>query len=120
MGNLTSLVSSLFGVTTNVFPPKFRGEPVSIGKEAYGWNHSVKSTFKALDFLPVLFTSADLFDPASMTPYLNHKAEDPQLSVVVAATLALMSTSSVSAGEEMTAERVWQTKTEVVTEKFFE
>src|ERR1700722_14432911 len=36
MRSLTSLVSSLSCVTTNVFPPKFLGELVSIGKEAYG------------------------------------------------------------------------------------
>ena len=121
LNQLTSVVSSLFGeITSGVFTEKFQGELVSIGTEAYKWNSSVKSTFKALDFCPVLFTSANPFDPASMALYLSHKPdEEPPRSIVAAVTMALMSSSSVSSGEAMREESVWQSKAEVLTEGFF-
>jgi hypothetical protein len=89
--------------------------------DAYQWNHSVKSTFKALDFQPILFTSGEPFDRTSMIPYLNHKlAKSLPQKIVVAVTLALTSSVFESSGEEMKEERVWQTKAEIVTEGFFD
>jgi hypothetical protein len=55
-----------------------------------------------------------------MTLYLKHKVDQSlPHNIVVAVTLALMSTSSVSSGDEIREEYVWQTKAEVVTEGFF-
>jgi hypothetical protein len=117
---LSSIVSSLFDSTPSVFPANFRGELISIGTEAYNWNRTVKSTFKSLDFCPVLFTSADPFDPDSMSLYLNHKADKtPPGNIVVAVTLGLASNLSVPSGDEMKEESVWQIKAEVVTEGYF-
>jgi hypothetical protein len=117
----SSIVSSLFGEKSSaIFPPKLRTDLVSIGAEAYKWNQFVKSTFKALDFQPILFTSDDPFDPASMTLHLSHKPEEiPPRKIIVAVTLALLSTSIVSSGSEKREEYVWQTKAEVITEGFF-
>jgi len=119
--DLSSIVSSLFGEGPNrAFPKKFRDELVSIGTEAEKWSRLTRSAFKALDFRPVLFTSADAFDPTCMTLYLSHKPREPTpRNIVIAVTLALMSTAAVASGDEIREECVWQTKGEVLTEGFF-
>jgi len=119
--NLSSILSSIFGKhSRDPLPAKLRGELISIGAEAYKWNRTAKSTFYALDFSPVLFTSTDRFDPASMTLYLNHKSDElPPRHIVSAATLALMSTESIAVGGSIREDSVWQTKAEVLTEGFF-
>jgi len=120
LDRLSTLVTSLFGNVPGGFPANFREELVSIGAEAYKWDSSVKSTFKALDFRPVLFTSADHFDPASMTLYLSHKPDQsPPRKIVAAVTLALRSAESISSEREITEENVWQSKADVLTEGFF-
>jgi hypothetical protein len=121
LGALSSIVSSIFGkIPNNFFPAKFRGELISIGNEAYKWNRSTKSTFKALDFRPVLFTNNDSFNPDSMTLYLNHKPDQvPPHRIIVGVTLALMSMSTKLSGEDIEETYAWQTKAEVLTEGFF-
>jgi hypothetical protein len=117
---LSSIVSSLFGtVPVGVFPANFRGQLTSIVTEAYEWNSSVKSTFKSLDFHPALFTSADGFDAASMTLYLDHKPDQVPPKIIAAVSMALASTEWVSSGADAREEIVWQTRGEVLTEGFF-
>jgi hypothetical protein len=110
---LSSIVSSLFDeIPDSSFLEKFHEQFASIGTDAYNWNHIVKSTFKSLDFCPVLFTNAVPFDPASMTLSLSHRADEllPTGSkIALGVSLALLSKEAVGTGEKS----VWQTKAEV-------
>ena len=121
MKRLSSIVSTLsVQLPSGLFSAKFRDDLASIATGAYKWNRNVKSTFKALDFRPILFTDTDRFDPASMILYLNHKPNEvPPRNVVVAVALALLSVSSVDSGDTIKEEYVWQTKADVVTAGFF-
>jgi hypothetical protein len=123
LATLSLIVTSLFGnIPDHCFPKNFRRQLVTIGAESYRWNRSVKSTFKALDFRPVLFTSADPFDPASMTLPLSDMADESPLigsKIILGATLALMSTQAISSEAGIGEDYVWQTMAEVLTEDIY-